>query len=92
MRRGTHTQIAQKVRLVLLEGPATAEELAAEFGTCRKRFAHVVSRLVARKHVTTVHRIPKTQQGERGPRRVKLYELTPQGRAWVRLSGERYAS
>ncbi len=72
-----------KVRQLLLEGPATRHEMTREIGWTIEQASGTLGQLHKHGHV----RILGPVEGIEGFRHTfsNLYELTPHGRAWVRL-------
>lgn len=74
-----------KVRAVLIDGPATRMELMLETGLDRETVHQSIGALRRLGHVQRVdgERVPKLPGVVHGPLRVVEYQLTPQGKAAV---------
>ena len=72
---------SQQIRQLLLEGPATASELTLAT-SLTKRSINVGLWVLQNQHHVVTHRYVEFPEGKR---RLKLYELTPHGRAVVKV-------
>lgn len=85
----------QQIRRVLLEGPATLEELALELESNTHRLAVNIGHMVTLGHVRKAGYRATCDRPKYGRPELTLWELTPRGAAWTKRKdrqGESHAA
>lgn len=78
--------LSQQIRELLLDGPATAREIALELGIAPVRAKVGLWVLKKQHHIEASGTVPNLEYGRGQHRELNLYGLTTRGETWARMT------